>query len=130
MWAASRSPSSERCWCSSAPGWAVEVRGELSGLPAATEVAAYRIVQEALANARRHAGATAVRLSLERGEGSLSIRVHDDGVGVPAERRSGVGLTSMRERAAELGGTCMITMPPEGGTMVEAVLPVNLNMEV
>ncbi|MEV4379909.1 sensor histidine kinase [Streptosporangium sp. NPDC049644] len=111
-------------------GATVEVRGELSGLPAATEVAAYRIAQEALTNARKHAGATTVRLSLERGEDFLSIRVHDDGVGIPAERRLGIGLASMRERAAELGGTCMITTPPEGGTMVEAVLPVNLNVEI
>ncbi|MGW0588230.1 sensor histidine kinase [Streptosporangium sp. NPDC002607] len=112
------------------PGVTVEVRGELSGLPAATEVAAYRIAQEALTNARKHAGAATVRLSLERGEDSLSIRVHDDGIGIPAERRAGIGLASMRERAAELGGTCMITAPPEGGTTVEAVLPVNLNVEM
>ncbi|GAA3408680.1 hypothetical protein GCM10018952_06670 [Streptosporangium vulgare] len=113
------------------PGVAVEVRGELPGLPAATEVAAYRIAQEALTNARKHAGAAAtVRVSLERGEDDLSIRVSDDGVGVPSGRRSGVGLASMRERAAELGGTCVITTPPEGGTVVEAMLPVKLNVEI
>jgi len=112
------------------PGVTVEVRGELPGLPAATEVAAYRIVQEALTNARRHAGATTVRVSLERGEGDLSVRVRDDGIGVPAGRRSGVGLASMRERAAELGGTCVITTPPEGGTVVEAILPVTLKVEM
>ncbi|MBG0821866.1 sensor histidine kinase [Planomonospora sp. ID91781] len=105
------------------PEVAVEVRGDLTGLSAAVEVAAYRIVQEALTNARRHARARTVRVSLERG-GQLSVRVSDDGVGVPAGRRSGVGLASMRERAAELGGTCMITSPPEGGTVVEAVLPL------
>ncbi len=112
------------------PDVAVEVRGELPGLPAATEVAAYRIAQEALTNARRHAGAATVRVSLERGENGLSVRVRDDGIGVPAGRRSGIGLASMRERAAELGGTCVITTPPEGGTVVEAILPVNLNVKI
>ncbi|MEU8384804.1 sensor histidine kinase [Streptosporangium sp. NPDC048865] len=112
------------------PGVHVEVVGELPGLPAATEVAAYRIVQEALTNARRHAGAATVRVSLERGEHGLRVRVRDDGSGVPPGRRSGVGLASMRERAAELGGTCVITTPPGGGTVVEAILPVNLNVEI
>ncbi|MEV7009359.1 sensor histidine kinase [Streptosporangium sp. NPDC051022] len=115
------------------PGVTVEVSGELAGLPAAAEVAAYRIVQEALTNVRRHAGAEVVlvsleRVSLERGE-QLNIRVSDDGAGLSPDRRSGVGLASMRERAAELGGTCVITSPPGGGTVVEAVLPLNLNVE-
>nr|BFE88536.1 hypothetical protein GCM10020093_111370 [Planobispora longispora] len=88
-------------------------------------MAAYRIVQEALTNVRKHAAATTVRVALERGE-HLVVRVSDDGVGVPQERRSGVGLASMRERAAELGGTCLITSPPGGGTTVEAVLPLVL----
>lgn len=117
------------------PGTSVEARGDLEGLPAAVEVAAYRIVQEALTDARRHAGAAAVRVTLERvpatagGHGHLNVRVGDDGVGVTPGRRSGVGLASMRERAAELGGTCVITSPPGEGTLVEAVLPVNLNVE-
>ncbi|MGC5011203.1 sensor histidine kinase [Streptosporangium sp. DT93] len=112
------------------PGVVLETRGELTGLPAAAEVAAYRIAQEALTNARRHAGAATVRVWLERGEDGLSVRVRDDGIGLPAGRRAGAGLASMRERAAELGGTCMITTPPGGGTVIEAVLPVNLNVEI
>ncbi|MBB5961700.1 sensor histidine kinase [Planomonospora venezuelensis] len=125
------------------PAVAVEASGDLTGLPAAAEVAAYRIVQEALTNARKHAGASAVRVSLERGGGPhggdpaggdpggarLRVRVSDGGPGVPPGRRSGVGLASMRERAAELGGTCSITSPPEGGTVVEAVLPLTLDAE-
>ncbi|MEV8630466.1 histidine kinase [Streptosporangium sp. NPDC051023] len=117
------------------PGVEVEVNGELAGLPAAAEVAAYRIVQEALTNVRKHAGAEVVRVRLERvvvdrtGHEHLNVRVSDDGAGLSANRRSGVGLSSMRERAAELGGTCVITSPPEGGTVVEAVLPLNLNVE-
>ncbi|MFF4417279.1 sensor histidine kinase [Streptosporangium sp. NPDC001559] len=116
-------------------GPGVEVSGEAAGLPAAVEVAAYRIVQEALTNATRHAGAQTVRVVLEQvapgqdGREHLNVRVSDDGVGLPANRRSGVGLSSMRERAAELGGTCVIASPPEGGTVVEAVLPLNVNAE-
>ncbi|MFF5204844.1 histidine kinase [Streptosporangium sp. NPDC000396] len=109
------------------PDVTVEVSGDLTGLPAAAEVAAYRIAQEALTNVRKHARAEVVRISLERGE-HLGIRVSDDGAGIPSDRRSGIGLASMRERAAELGGTCVITSPPEGGTVVEAVLPLNLNV--
>ncbi|WP_449065003.1 sensor histidine kinase [Planomonospora algeriensis] len=115
------------------PEVAVEVHGDLTDLSAAVEVAAYRIVQEALTNARRHARARTIRVSLERSgqlSGQLSVRVSDDGVGVPAGRRSGVGLASMRERASELGGTCLITSPPEGGTVVEAVLPLAMGTAV
>ncbi|MEV4189043.1 sensor histidine kinase, partial [Streptosporangium canum] len=111
------------------PDVAVEVSGDLTGLSAAAEVAAYRIVQEALTNIRKHSRAEVVRVSLERGE-DLRVRVSDDGVGVQPGRRSGVGLASMRERAAELGGTCVIGSPLEGGTVVEAVLPLNVNVEI
>jgi len=83
-------------------------------LPAAVEVAAYRIVQEALTNVVRHAGADycLVRLSLNE---VLELEITDDGVGLPADRRAGVGLSSMLERAAELGGTCVIEPAPSGG---------------
>ncbi|MDP9861629.1 MULTISPECIES: sensor histidine kinase [Streptosporangium] len=111
------------------PDVVVEVDGDLTGLPAAAEVAAYRIVQEALTNVRKHAQTDAVRVRLERGD-DLRVQVSDDGVGLAPGRRSGVGLASMRERAAELGGTCVITSPPEGGTVVEAVLPLNLNVDI
>lgn len=100
----------------------VEVTGDLAGLPAAVEVAAYRIVQEALTNVRKHARARHVRVALHRGD-ELLVVVADDGVGVPAERRAGVGLSSMTERAAELGGTCAVTSEPGRGTTVTARLP-------
>ncbi|MDP9861627.1 MULTISPECIES: sensor histidine kinase [Streptosporangium] len=105
------------------PRVAVETEGDLSDLPAAAEVAAYRIAQEGLTNIRKHAGARSAVVSLRRGE-SLVVRVQDDGHGLPAGPRSGVGLLSMRERAAELGGTCVIGAAPGGGTVVEAVLPI------
>ncbi|MFC4051081.1 sensor histidine kinase [Actinomadura syzygii] len=102
----------------------VQVDGDLKGLPAAAEVAAYRIVQEALTNVHRHAraGCAVVRLHLN---GDLDVTVGDDGVGLPSHVRSGIGMSSMRERAAELGGTCTVGPGPEGGTLVRARLPVN-----
>jgi signal transduction histidine kinase len=72
-------------------------------LPAAVEVAAYHIALEALTNVARHAHAQTchIRLFLEDG---LCLEITDDGDGLPADKHAGVGLTSMRERAAELGG--------------------------
>ncbi|MGY1673221.1 sensor histidine kinase [Geodermatophilus sp. SYSU D00710] len=98
--------------------------GDLGELPAAVEVAAYRIASEALANAARHARATRVRATLGREDGDLVVTVADDGVGIAPDRAAGVGLVSLRERAAELGGHCTVSCPPEGGTEVRAVLPV------
>ncbi|MEV7009361.1 sensor histidine kinase [Streptosporangium sp. NPDC051022] len=106
------------------PRVAVETEGDLSDLPAAAEVAAYRIAQEGLTNIRKHAGARSAVVSLRRGD-SLVVRVQDDGHGLPAGPRSGIGMISMRERAAELGGTCVIGPAPGGGTVVEAVLPIS-----
>lgn len=93
-------------------------------LPAAVEVAAYRIASEALANAGRHAGASRVAVTLERADGALVVSVVDDGIGIPPDAPAGVGLVSLRERAAELGGSCTVECPPDGGTVVRAVLPV------
>jgi signal transduction histidine kinase len=102
----------------------VRVEGDLSGLPAAAEVAAYRIVQEALTNVHRHANAGCAEVTLCL-NGDLHVTVGDDGVGLPARLRSGVGMSSMRERAAELGGSCTVGPGPRGGTLVRARLPVN-----
>ena len=95
----------------------------LPSLPAAVEVAAYRIGCEALTNVIRHARATTchIRLTLDD---ALHIEVVDDGAGFTDERRVGVGLISMRERAEELGGTCLITAAPGHGVRVLATLPV------
>ncbi|WP_182904404.1 sensor histidine kinase [Microbispora sp. H13382] len=107
----------------------VEIEGTLPALPAAVEVAAYRIAAEALANARRHAGAgrVRVRLGMTGGAppGALEVEVADEG-GEPLTdgSGSGVGTASMRERAAELGGTCLIGPRPGGGTRVLARLPL------
>jgi signal transduction histidine kinase len=97
---------------------------DLDSLPAAVEVAAYRIVGEALTNVSRHAAATATSVGLAIEDGQLVVEVADDGVGIPADAEAGVGLVSLRERAAELGGRCEITCPPWGGTVVKAWLPL------
>ncbi|GAA3546033.1 sensor histidine kinase [Nocardioides daeguensis] len=93
-------------------------------LPAAVEVAAYRIAGEALTNVARHAGAHGARLLVETAGDTLVLEVADDGRGIPVDRAAGVGLASLRERAAELGGTTTISSPPGGGTVVRARLPL------
>jgi signal transduction histidine kinase len=108
-----------------ADGLTVEVRApeELSPLPAAVEVAAYRIVAEAVANTVRHAQASLCTIWLCLDD-RLYLAVEDDGVGLPEGVQPGVGLTNMQERAAELGGTCTVGKRPEGGTRVTVVLPM------
>ncbi len=92
-------------------------------LPAAVEVAIYRIAQEALTNVARHAHAQHCVLTLEV-DNDVCLEVRDDGQGPPADYRAGVGLTSMHERAAELGGTCAIAPVEAGGTRVFIRLPL------
>lgn len=101
----------------------VELRAESwPALPAAVEVAAYRIVVEALTNAARHSTSTNVTVSLTVSEDAFEIEVTDDGnTGTPW--RPGVGMTSMGERAAQLGGTLSAEGTPQGGR-VYAVLPI------
>jgi len=95
----------------------------LGELPAAVEVATYRIATEALTNVIRHSTATtaAVRLSVEAG--GLHLQVRDNGVNDGAEWHPGVGLTSISERAAELGGRCEIEYGL-GGCSISVVLPL------
>jgi signal transduction histidine kinase len=102
-----------------------EAPEELPPLPAAVEVAAYRIVQEALTNIVRHAHARegVVRLKLDEGAGTLRLEISDDGRGLSSGRGRGVGIASMRERAAELGGDCVVESLSAGGTRVRASLP-------
>ena len=101
----------------------VEAEGDLQSLPAAVEVAAYRIVCEALNNASRHGGGHRCRIRLVRGAG-LDLEIADDGRGIPPVYRAGVGLESMRQRAEELGGSVAIEPLPTGGTRVMAHLPL------
>jgi signal transduction histidine kinase len=98
----------------------------LPPLPAAVEVAAYRIAQEALGNALRHADARTVQLHVAPGAATLVVTVSDDGRGLPAGVADGNGSTSMRERAAELGGTYLRDSPSGCGTRVRAELPLEV----
>jgi signal transduction histidine kinase len=96
----------------------------LPPLRAAVEVAAYRIASEAVANAVRHAEGSTCRVSLVVSGDDLLVEIADDGRGLPADAVPGVGSASMRERAAELGGTLDVTTTPGGGTTVRARLPL------
>lgn len=98
---------------------------DLPPLPAAVEVATFRMVQEALTNALRHAHADHVTVTLEAVGGHLSAQVEDDGTGTLTPRAGGVGLTSMRERAEELGGTLSLHSDPSRGTTVRIELPLD-----
>lgn len=100
------------------PRVTVKTEGCLTDLPAAVEVAAYRIGQEAMTNAVRHARANAIDVWLEATEDAVTVRVRDDGSGISADAPRGVGIVSMRERAEELGGTLTIEPILEGGTRV------------
>jgi signal transduction histidine kinase len=94
----------------------------LPALPAAVEVAAYWIVQEALTNVTRHANARSCTVRLWVQPDAVLLRIADDGSGI-GQGRNGVGLQAMQERAAELGGVCEITSTPGDGTIVDARLP-------
>lgn len=101
----------------------------LPPLPAAVEVAIFRIVQEAVTNVVRHAGAQSCAIHLgvqgEAGKARFMAEIKDDGCGVQPERPPGVGLESMRERAAELGGECWIETVTGRGTTVRAWVPLS-----
>ncbi len=100
-----------------------EAPSSLPSLPAAVEVATYRIVLEAVTNVVRHAQAHTCQVRLEVSDG-LIIEVIDDGVGLPIQYHAGVGISSMRERTAELGGTCRIESRVAEGTHILVRLPL------
>lgn len=118
----------------------VKAPGSLPVLPAAVEVAAYRIVSEAMVNALKHSQAGLCRVTLDIRTGShseeLYVEIMDNGIGMYAsdsrtagERENGVGLISLRERAAELGGRSSIEPVEGGGTRISAWLPLNMDTD-
>jgi signal transduction histidine kinase len=107
-------------------GPAVRLVADGAGSPSAgVEVAAYRIVQEALTNVLRHSGASECEIGVAGSAGHLVVRITDDGTGAAARRIGGAGLETMRERAEEVGGSLDVEPRPGGGTVVRAVLPGN-----
>jgi signal transduction histidine kinase len=88
-------------------------------------VAAYRVVQEALANAARHSGGRRAWVRLHRSGPDLVVEVADDGSGILRPRQDGVGLGSMRSRAEEIGGAFELSATPGTGTTVTVRLPVD-----
>ncbi|MFD0742998.1 sensor histidine kinase [Phytohabitans flavus] len=101
------------------------VEGEPRDLPAEVDRAAYRIVQEALTNVRRHAGAGAAAVvTIGYGDEAVTVRVADNGVGGPASPEAGNGIAGMRARAAALGGTLAAGPADGGGFTVAATLPL------
>ncbi|HEY7034727.1 MAG TPA: GAF domain-containing sensor histidine kinase [Thermomicrobiales bacterium] len=104
----------------------VDADEPLPPMSAAAEVAAFRIVEEAVTNVVKHARADRVTVTIRLEAESLLIAVADDGIGItPAGDSSGIGLQSIRERATELGGTFAIGSGPENqGTLVRVTLPI------
>jgi signal transduction histidine kinase len=102
----------------------VTVSGPVAPLPPGVDLTAYRIVQEALTNARRHAPGAAVEVELRFSAGALRLRVRDDGPGPAGDEPSGHGLLGMRERAAMVGGTLHAGQADGGGFLIDAELPL------
>jgi signal transduction histidine kinase len=94
-------------------------------LPAAVEVTAYRIAIEALTNVARHSTAAQAEVVIDQAAGALRLTICDDGAGACGPWVPGVGLQSLRERAAELGGT-FEAAPTSTGGRVSALLPVEV----
>jgi signal transduction histidine kinase len=97
---------------------------DLSIVPGDVETAVYRIVIEALVNISRHAATAQAGVHFGIDGGELVVVVRDDGIGMREPSRAGVGLSSMRERVDELGGSVSVTSSPGLGTRVEIRLPV------
>jgi PAS domain S-box-containing protein len=114
-------------------GIGVQVRASTDGLvPSEIETIAYRVVQEALSNVKKHSAATGVAVNIQSTKGSLDVEIRDDGCGFDASaareflKKGKVGLASMRERTELGSGTFTIRSRPGGGTTVSATLPFEL----
>ncbi len=104
----------------------VEIDGDLNALPDRHRTCVFRVVQEALTNCVRHAGASAIRVSVQGDKDAVSVMVQDDGIGMADDSRGrGLGLIGIEERARELGGDLAITSQPNKGTTLTLRLPLH-----
>jgi two-component system sensor histidine kinase UhpB len=119
-----------RWWREARPDVAVEMSLSLArgAMTETVELTVYRVVQEALTNVFRHAGATRVTVTIAPSEDGVSVRVQDNGAGLGADHRLGLGLTGMRERVLALGGTLEVTSA-EQGVVVQASIPAGSNAD-
>jgi len=106
-----------------------DVTDPMPPLPAAVEVAAYRIALEAFTNIVNHSEAKSCHITIRIENNFLLIELADTGKGLPSNHRAGVGFSSMRERAAELGGEFRVENKPTGGTIVRAKFPITNTLE-
>jgi signal transduction histidine kinase len=107
------------------PAIEVSVEGDLDHVPASVDAAVYRLAQESVTNARRHARhATRIQVRVAAADGTVRLVVTDDGAPHPSAAGAGYGLLGMSERAALLGGTCEAGPAPDRGWRVTAVLPL------
>jgi signal transduction histidine kinase len=108
----------------------LDVAGDPRPLPAPVDLAAYRIIQEALTNVLRHAEAQRIRLTLEHNPSRLLVRIRDDGAPTGADTQGGHGIDGMRERARALSGQLTAAPHPDGGFEVCAELPIRPHNDV
>jgi two-component system, NarL family, sensor histidine kinase UhpB len=105
-----------------------DLQGTLPPLPPEVELVVYRVAQESLTNALRHAGARSIRVWLEADRRSVALRVRDDGAGMPRELPEGAsGIAGMRERALLVGGRFAVESVPRRGTEVRLRIPLSGN---
>jgi signal transduction histidine kinase len=103
----------------------IRFEGAFENLPASISANLYRIVQEALTNAAKHAGATKVSLHLAMAANEITLAIDDDGRPNDAAVKSGMGLLGMRERVAAMRGRLSFTAGPDGGSSLRVVIPVS-----
>jgi signal transduction histidine kinase len=99
------------------------VTGDAAGVPSGVDLTAYRIVQEALTNVLKHAGAATATVTVQYAPGLVTVEVIDDGRGGPVNAAGGHGILGMRERVAAFGGTLVASRRSGGGFRVHATLP-------